>query len=299
MDRLSVALLFAALAWPLPSANAAEETKPHGRIKPDAKWLCYFGEDRDVLNVSGYDLLILESEAIGKLSSEAKKGRTAIAYMSVGEVSANRWYWTDVKGKPWVLHANPEWPEDRLVDPRAPEWRELVVEEIAPVLVELGYDGFFLDNVDTAEHLEKEDGEKYEGAEEAMKDLIRSLRARFPDAVIVANGGFSIVPFVAGELDAMLCEGTVSTWRHREGGDGFDYAPIDDKAETWLLPRLRRVKRTGLPILALEYVDPNDAAEMERVRGEVIKAGNNPYLSTRELDTFPGSDRLPPRPRDD
>ncbi len=263
------------------------------RIDKNTKWLCYYGGDRRVLDVEGYDLLILESEAVGDLSPEDKKGRLCVGYMSVGEAERNRWFYPDVKDKSWVLDANPEWPDSRLVDPRSDEWRDLIVNYVAAGIRDAGYDGFILDNVDTPEELLRRDPELYRGADEAMAGILRALREAYPDAVIIANGGLGIVPLAAEAVDAVMYEGTFSSWRRQEGGD-FGYGEISPQNKAWQRPRLLRVKAKGLPILALEYVEAGNADEERRVRDAVIRAGNSPYVSQRDLDTFPGSDALPP-----
>ncbi|MDR1745118.1 MAG: endo alpha-1,4 polygalactosaminidase [Planctomycetota bacterium] len=284
-----LAALFLAAGF---AAHAGEAGRR--RIDNTTKWLCYYGQDRRVLDVEGYDLLILESEAVGDLSPGDKKGRICVGYMSIGEVEQNRWYHPDVKDKPWVLDANPEWPDSRLVDQRSDEWRDLVVNYIAAGIVDAGYDGFILDNVDTAEELLRRDPELYKGADEGAAAIIRALRETYPDKTIIANGGLSVVPLARGSVDAVMYEGTFSSWKRLDGG-GFGYGEIAPKNKTWQRPRLLRIKAAGLPVLALEYADPNDPAGVERVYEAVRKAGNNPYVSQRDLDTFPGSDALPPR----
>lgn len=277
-------------------AHAGERGR--ARIDKATKWLCYYGDDRRVLDVAGYELLILESEAIGDLSPEDKGGRVCVGYMSVGEAERNRWFYPDIKSKPWVLDANPEWPDSRLVDPRSEEWRDLVVNYIAAGIVDAGYDGFILDNVDTAEELLRRDADLYAGADEAMAGILKALRETYPDKTIIANGGLSIVPLAYGSVDAVMYEGTFSSWK-RLSDDTFGYGEISPKNKTWQRPRLLRLKAAGLTILALEYADPDDPAEIERVYEAVRKAGNNPYVSQRALDTFPGSDALPPLDEDE
>ncbi|MCL2000365.1 MAG: endo alpha-1,4 polygalactosaminidase [Planctomycetes bacterium] len=286
------------LFFPLAAGQSGDGgTGSTRKITSTMPWLCYYGPDRRVLDVEGYQLLILEAEAVGDLSPDDKKGRLCVAYMSVGEAERNRWFWPDLKNKSWVLEINPEWPDSHLVDVRSPEWQDLLVDVVAENLIQAGYDGFILDNVDTAEELLRRDPALYAGADEAMSDLIRRLRKKYPDAVIIANGGLSIVPGVADSVDAMMYEGTVSTWRRLKDGS-FGYQDISANTRAWLRPRLLRVKAAGLPILALEYADPDDPAEMKRVWDAVAAAGNNPFISTRALYSFPGSDQLPPLPDD-
>ena len=282
-------VIAAALCALAPSVHSAERL---ARITNETPWLCYYGDDRRVLDVPGYELLILESEGLGDLSPDDKAGRLCVAYMSVGEAESGRWYYPDIQDKPWVLDVNPDWPESRLVDVRSPEWRALIIDSVAAYIMAAGYDGFILDNVDTAEALLEEDDVVYDGADTAMAELIRGLRGKYPDAVIIANGGLDIVPAVADCIDAMMYEGTISTW-HYDGDGELGYGEIGPQDKAWLRPRLLRVKNAGVPVLALEYVDPDDPTAKKQVWEEVLRAGNNPCISVRELDVFPGSDDLP------
>ena len=279
-------------------AHALAGETERARIDKTTKWLCYYGDDRRVLDVEGYELLILESESIGDLFDADKKGRICVGYMSVGEAERNRWFYPDIKNKPWVLDVNPEWPDSRLVDPRSEEWRDLVVNYIAAGIVDAGYDGFILDNVDTAEELLRRDPELYQGADDAMASILKALRETYPDKTIIANGGLSIVPLAFDSVDAVMYEGTYSSWKRLEDNT-FIYAEISPKNKTWQRPRLLRIKAAGLPILALEYADPADPDGIRRVRDAVVKAGNNPYVSQRALDTFPGSHALLPLAEDE
>lgn len=281
-------LVFCVFAAAGATARAGEAGR--GRIDAATRWLCYYGDDRRVLDVEGYDLLILESEAVGDLSPEDKKNRLCIGYMSIGEVEHYRWFYPDVKDRPWVLDVNPDWPESRLVDPRSAEWRDLVVNAIAAAIVNAGYDGFLLDNVDTAEELLRRDPGRYQGAAEATAEILRALRAAYPDKVIVANGGLSVVPLASGSVDAMMYEGTVSTWKSEADGS-IGYGRISPRDSEWLRPRLLRIRSAGLPVLALEYADPSDPAEIEAIYNTVRASGNNPYVSQIALDAFPGSVR--------
>lgn len=289
---VAVGALFASMAAAgQPAASSGK------RITLDTKWLCYYGDDRRVLDVEGYDLLLVESEGVGEVTEEEKRGRTVVAYMSVGELERYRWYYPDVKDKAWVYDVNPDWPDSRLVDVRSREWQDLVIDEVAQVIMDLGYDGFILDNVDTPEALLRADAEFFAGAADAMVGLINRLRATYPDAVIIANNGLSIVPRCGDALDAMMYEGTQSTWTRE--GNAYVYGEITPQQKAWQRPRFNRVRAAGVPILALEYADLSDKAEVERIYELCRKAKTNPFVSIRALTWFPGLENLPPLPDDD
>lgn len=253
-------------------------------------WLCYYGHDRAVLALPGYDLLILEADALGPLAGDDKGRRLCVAYLSIGEISPNRWYWPLVRDKPWLLEENPDWPGARRIDPRSPEWSDLLVNTIAPALLAAGYDGFMLDNADIGEYLENRDPVACAGAREAVAAVIRRLRHRYPHAVLIANGALETAAESADSLDAVVVESTVSRWRPNEDGS-FSYEEISPQDRAWLRPRLLRLRGEGIPVLALEYVAPDDAAMRQRVREAAQGAGHHPCLAERELMRLPPAEQ--------
>lgn len=255
-------------------------------------WLCYYGPDRNVLALPDYQLLVLEADALGPLAEEDKAGRLCVAYLSIGEISQSRWFWPLVQDKPWLLEENPDWPGARRIDPRSREWSDLLVNTIAPALLAAGYDGFMLDNVDIGEFLETRDPATYAGARDAVADIIRRLRHAYPQVVIIANGGLETAADTAECLDAVVSESTFSRWIANEDGS-FSYADVSPQDRAWLRPRLLRIRGAGVPVLALEYVDPEDEAARQRVREAARKAGYHPYIAERHLMRFPSE-----KPRD-
>lgn len=249
-------------------------------------WLCYYGSDRDILALPSYELLILEADALGPITKKDKDNRVCVAYMSIGEISKSRWFWQLVQGRPWLLDENPDWPGALKVDPRSQEWSDLLINTIAPGILEAGYDGFMLDNVDIGEYLENTSPEAYAGAKEAVENIIRRLRQVYPKAVIIANGGLETAANTADCLDAVVCESTFSRWIARDDGS-FVYAEVSSQDRLWLRPRLLRIRGAGIPILALEYVDPEDAIARQHVRETVKKAGYHPYIGERNLMLVP------------
>lgn len=271
-------------------AETMQKNFPAGLPGPDAPrsiaWLCYYGSDREVLALPAYHLLILEADALGPLTGEDRNNRACVAYMSIGEISRNRWFWPLVQDKLWLLEENAEWPDSRRIDPRSREWSDLLVHTIAPALLAAGYDGFMLDNVDIGEYLENRDPDAYAGAKDAVAALIRRLRQAYPEAVIIANGGLETAADVADCLDAVVCESVFSRWRANEDGS-FSYAEVSSQDRAWLRPRLLRLRGAGIPVLDLEYVDPEDATARQRVSEAAKKAGYHPYLAERSLMLFP------------
>lgn len=149
-----------------------------GDASQGIKWLCYYGSNRGVLDLHAYQLLVLEADALGPITNENRANRVCVAYMSMGEISQNRWFWPLVQDKPWVLGENPDWPDSHRIDPRSAEWSDMLINTIAPMLMAAGYDGFMLDNVDIGEYLENTNPEKYAGAKDAAAGISGACGAR-------------------------------------------------------------------------------------------------------------------------
>lgn len=248
------------------------------------RWLCYYGHNRQVLKVPGYRLLVLDADTLGPLTPEDKAGRTCLAYISLGEAEEFRWYWNEVKGAEWVLGKNPNWVGDRLVDPRSEEWRRLVVDRVARRLLLAGYDGFMLDTVDTIETLKQSDPEKFRGVDNGMAKLVADLRAEYPAAVLLPNRGFSILERIGPHVNGILVEGVRSTYDFKAKRSRDLNA---DEIE-WIEAQLDKARLLGLPVFALDYVDPPSPERAERAASELRRAGYRPFISVVKLNTFPG-----------
>ncbi|MCX7935733.1 MAG: endo alpha-1,4 polygalactosaminidase [Planctomycetota bacterium] len=265
---------------------------PSGRLRATARqracraqrWLCYYGTDRAVLTLPGYELLILDADALGRISAEERRGRVCLAYLSIGEVNTQSHLWPQVKERSWLASANPHWPEARRVDVRSPEWHDILLRQEATRLLAAGYDGLFLDTVDSYQALLAEDAERYRGSREATAEIIRGLRRAFPEAVLIMNGGFDLLPEVAKHIDAVLYEGLRSTY------DFASRAYRRRRAEeiAWLDAMAARVRNHGLPLFALEYAAAGDASAAKALSEEVRRLGCRPFVAQIELDKLPG-----------
>lgn len=170
------------------------------------------------------------------------------------------------------------------VDAADEKWRQMVLDR-ARQLVEKGYDGFFLDTLDTGSQ------DSYPGTAAGLAELILSLRRSFPEHVLVANRGFYLLKDaqVRNSLDGVMFESLATQWN-------WDQARAEPNP--WLQDNLRLVRETIRPdqrmtLLVLDYLDPgqNDAPIYRRSLQELLEdQPHSLYL------THPWLDRLPPPP---
>lgn len=255
---------------------------PPTRLPPIGSWALFYGADAPKAVLATPDLLVLEPDHAWDLAAVRRPGQTILAYLSLGEVHATRPYYKAIAGAPGaIVGPNPDWPGAFRVDPRSTAWRTVLLGQVAPAIRKAGYDGFFLDTVDVGPYLEREKG--LEGAAAAMAELIADLRALEPEMRLVSNGGLGILELTARSLDAVATESVYTDYDFAKKA----YRPRSEAGATARLATLEAVrKKTGLPVLVIEYVDPADHPARLAMAKRVRDAGFVPFVTDIGLETL-------------
>jgi len=243
-------------------------------------WVCVYSSDASVDEIKKFDLAVLDSDSHPDLAKLKDSDTLLIGYISIGEVGDYRWYWNDIKDKPWLLDKNPNW-DSYMIDVRNHEWQELLNQQIIPKILAKGFDGIFLDTIDNAEYLQRyHPKKKYPMMETAMVRLIKSIRKNYPSACLVANRGFAILDEIAGSIDAVVAESIFTTINFEENiprrNTPQEYEPI--------IKRLRKMKRKeGIKIFTLDYPNLENESDIEEIIADSHALGFIPYISTPQL----------------
>lgn len=219
------------------------------------RWFIHYGSDVPHSALTSSALAIVEPDNFNPATFPGLKIKL-IAYLSVGEVSEDRWYWGEIKDKPFVLASNPRWPRAHRVDPRAEVWQRLLLEQLIPAILQKGFDGLFLDTLDTALYLEKKDSKRFVGTRGAMIGLIREIRRRYPKLILIPNNGFEFLESYGDVIDGVAVEDLYIRW-------DFDRKKpvktllVDDLAKEAYLDTFKA--RYQKPVYNILYgVDPKD-----------------------------------------
>lgn len=238
-------------------------------------WAVFYGASAGTEALRAPDMLVLEPDHPWQPARFRRPGQRVLAYLSLGEVHRTRPYFAEIAGVPGAIaEPNPDWPDAFRLDPRSSAWRRLVLDRIAPRILARGYDGLFLDTLDTGPYLEEKG--KHPGAGAAMAALVNELKARFPETLLVANGGIAMLPRMAPALSALAVESVFTAYRFADRRYAWR-DPADARARLEDLHAART--RHGLPILVLEYADPEDPAMRAQVARKVSEAGLVPYVA--------------------
>lgn len=226
----------------------------------------YDKKPADIAKLGNFDLAIVQPYTLNakQIATLHEGGTRAVAYMTIGELDPKSPYTSRVKPE-WVLGENKNWGS-KYIDANQEGWQNIVMEE-AERLIKMGYDGFFLDTLDTAE--------LFTTTKPGMIKIVEMLRAKYPDAVIVQNRGFSLLAATAPIIDAVMFENYSSMYNF----DTKKYGEISGDPSY-----VNDYYKRGLVILALDYADPSQEATITRDYQRAKDAGYIPYVSTIHLD---------------
>ena len=257
------------------------QQRPARALAPD-RWGVDYGAATDPALARACRLLVLEPHHQRAIAPLRGPGSTLLGYVSFGEVERTRSYVAALERAGALRAPNPHWPDARLADLRHPAWRDELIERAIPAILALGYDGIFIDTMDNAEAMERDDPAGAAGMVAAGAALIAAVRARFPRIRIMLNRGYAVLPAVARHVDAVLGEAMASRWNFA----ARRYELLSDADWQWQADRLRaaRAANPALTLCTLDYWDPADTRTVASLYARERAAGFLPYVATLALD---------------
>ena len=265
-------------------------TKRKAQAAPSSlAWGIDYGPRTDPELARSYGLLVLEPDHARPIAPLRGPSSRLLGYVSMGEVERSRPFVTRLQRAGALRAPNPNWPDARYVDLRHPMWRSILLETIVPRILNKGYDGIFLDTMDNAEAMERQDPKGNAGMIAAGARLIRAIRQRYPKCAIMLNRGYALLPDVATRIDFVLGEAMATRWNFTRNA----YEMVSESDWVWQATRLRAAKRINpsLVLTTLDYWDPADARTVAELYSRSRAADFHPYVATLALN------RLMPEPR--
>lgn len=243
-------------------------------------WVVYYG-DRNLSDQLGRFDLAVVNPGFPLPPRSLQKGTIYLGYISVGEVTCGTALWDRIKDKEWIIAKNPNW-DSYMVDVRSEEWRNLILTETVPELLDRGFDGVFLDTVDSVIYVQDHiDPHRYKGSKTALMELIKEIRSTYPNLIILPNRGIPLLNEMAPYIDGIVVEGAYSTYDFKESR----YIKVPKAERKNILKLVQQASsRYHLPVFTIDYTAPYD---MKLIR-EAIKFSRKykfiPYISTLNLD---------------
>ncbi len=203
------------------------------------------------------------------------RGVIVLGYLSISSIGGWEPWAGNVSGS-LVIGENRFWGE-RIVDVCKPEWRRVVLEA-ARYILSKGFSGVFLDNLDVVD--------VYPWMKPCIAGLVAELRHAYPDAKIMVNRGFSVLPDIAKHVDYVLFEDFITYYNASSGRyeffKGRDLAWIRSMVET--VHRL--AGRYGVKLYLLAYAPPGNRSFLARLctLWRQLDPADPLYVTTWKLD---------------
>jgi len=206
-----------------------------------------------------------------------------LGYLSVGEINATALPPHQARGAAYLVEPNPNWPLNVRVDIRDQSWRQMLLAEEAPHLLEMGFQGFMLDTIDTAPYLETKDAARFGGSRRALHDFVQTLRQKFPGAIVIANGTDALAD-VAPFVDGFVVEGVYATYDFGRR----EYRATTAEERRWKLAQIDRARQIApRPVFTIEYADVGDIELGRWAHRESERQGFRPYVTVKDINMIP------------
>ena len=232
--------------------------------------------------------LLFDTAEIERLKARPDgRRRIVLSYLSIGEAEQYRFYWQGswcqrATAPKWIGAVNPNWPGNYPVRFWDADWQRLMLDGPDSYLAKIqaqGFDGIYLDRADVWSEWTRE-------RPSAERDMVTFL-SRISAAARGRDRGFLVVMQNAEEL---LAHRTVR--RALDGvakedllhGVNFTEAPNSAGTVSDALTHLKRARRDGLPVFAVEYL--SDPTLIAAARRRLVGYGFVATIAPRLLDSL-------------
>lgn len=246
-------------------------------------WAVYYGSAPfdPALDIAHMNLLVMDNDGHPDLAMIPNPKTVKLAYVSTGEIADYRNNFKDFKAAGVLLGLKKGQQHVYVIDPRKTEYYPLLKKQIEQAKAQ-GFNGVMLDTLDTIIALGRSDeiGDVFDGKpavlpgmNDAAIKLVKQIRTDYPGMKIMVNRGFDIIPALAGTIDMVVAESTIS--------DGKTLYTSDMLA-AYNAVRLT-LRQSRLPVYALDYWDINDTAGVKKLYAAQRDYGFCPYVSDPSL----------------
>ncbi len=252
----------------------------------------FYGAKPPVNALSQFDRLVLESENIKpeELQLLKQHGSATYAYLSIGEVSPQR-SWANLINPEWTTGVNTSW-NSMVMDLTNVDWQRFVLQRVG-ALVQQGYDGLFLDTMDSYQ-ISATDAASRSTQQTALANLLYRIKRQHPSIRLISNRGFEVMDKIGPYLESVAAESLFSRWNN----EIKSYEPVPAQDNQWLTGKLAEAKRQhNIDVIAIDYVAPADRSAARDVANKISALGFTPWVANPSLD-YVGISNLEVIPRE-
>lgn len=246
----------------------------------------FYGQHPPLDQLQAYDVAVLDPQSSIQPAFSRLQGTQLLAYVSVGEAANSATYRADIKPA-WILAQNKTW-HSVILNQANPEWQTFFLDHIIAPLWNKGFKGFFLDTLDAYQAANLSDADK-KAQQQGLITLIKKIHERYPSATIILNRGFEIIPAVAHDINAVVAESLFQSWNQTKHA----YEAVSKENSQYLRTELDQVKSRNIPVIVIDYVNPNQPALAKQTAIRIRQLGFIPYVTDGLLQHMGTNDLTP------
>lgn len=252
----------------------------------------FYGHSLPLQALQNFDQVVVQTDQITALEKKRLQGSGVelLAYVSIGEIDRSDKLYSKLK-KDWIAATNKNWHSDVLDIRKLAVSNFLWLNYVKPVM-KAGYQGVFLDTLDSYQLVAKTVKQRH-AYEQGLIRIINNIKKHWPQAIIIINRGFAIIPTLANKINGVVAESLFSAF----GGDKKGYTRVSKADRQWLTIVLRRIqKKYHLPVTVVDYLPDNHWSEATGLAKKIMALGFKPWISDGHLNSV-GRGWLRPVPR--
>lgn len=245
-------------------------------------WLCNYGTGYGPAEYGRFDLVVMDGMRHPPLVRKEPGKPLLLGYVTVGESDPSSPSWILVQNQPFVSGKNENWGS-LVIDMRSAKWQGILLDIIIPKVLAQGFDGIFLDTIDSAMALAVgKDAAKYNGMRESVLGFLRRVRERFPNIHISMNRGLELLPDAALLINSLLIEDL----SYEYDFETKEYRAVKPEVRQALVAGARKglAANPQLTVLTLDYATPDQKDRIKEAISYSRSKGFVPYVSTLALD---------------
>ncbi len=254
------------------SARADIDTVKHAK-----SWTYQLQGDTSRVNRTDADVAVIDPDHAGSAQKyKAKRNggkRAVLAYISIGEVEEGRAYMKK-GGRKYSTGRTQGWAGNYAAKYWEAGWKSLVKERVREA-IRKGYDGVYLDRVDTYENVKAPGGSKQEMVR-FVEEVSRAAKGEKGDAAVVVQNAEELLSndrYVAA-IDGVAKEDLYHGIRHDKRRNSSGDINASER-------QLSRAKAKGKAVMVVEYLD---GAQAESVKARARSKGFVATTARRQLD---------------
>lgn len=254
-----------------------------GNGGPPDKWIVYYGNQEPPETFAAYPFVVFDNRYHPPLDPVKRPGKTIAGYLSAGEASPDYDYFGELGAEGLLIHPSETWKGNQYIDIRDRRWRRRVCDQLVPSILEQGFDGVFLDTIDSPLALEESGLAAYAGMADAAVELIEEIRREFPEITVMLNRAYKLLPDAESYIDVAVAESVYATYDFGRKEYVRVHPDLYAKQRAWL--KSAQGRRPELKVFTLDYCDPQDRASIAETYAVERSNGFCPYVTSIDLTT--------------